>query len=103
MPDLDWDPERARAFADRAVDLWEEFLERLPDLPVAGRWTAKEVRDAVAIDVPDEPMPDDALFAYLRDVIFELLRCCRDIRGSWPTSPARARCRARPPTCSRRG
>ena len=71
VTDLDWDPERARAFADRAVDLWQELLERLPDMPVSGRWTAKEIHDAVAIDVPDEPMPDDALFAYLHDVIFE--------------------------------
>ena len=71
VTDLDWDPERARAFADRAVDLWQELLERLPDMPVSGRWTAKEIHDAVAIDIPDAPMPDDALFAYLHDVIFE--------------------------------
>ena len=71
VPDLDWDPARARAFADRAADLWQELLERLPELPVSGRWTAKEVHDAVALDVPDAPMPDDALFAYLHDVIFD--------------------------------
>ncbi len=71
VTDLDWDPGRARAFADRAVDLWQELLERLPDMPVSGRWTAKEIHDAVAIDVPDAPMSDDALFAYLHDVIFE--------------------------------
>ena len=71
VTDLDWDTERARAFADRAVGMWLEFLERLPDLPVSGRWTAKEIHDAVALDVPDEPMADDALFAYLHEVIFE--------------------------------
>jgi aromatic-L-amino-acid/L-tryptophan decarboxylase len=71
VPDLDWDPNRARAFADRAVDLWQELLERLPELPVSRRWTAKEVHDAVALDVPDAPMPDDALFAYLHDVVFD--------------------------------
>jgi hypothetical protein len=38
---------------------------------VSGRWTAKEIHDAVALDVPDEPMADDALFAYLHEVIFE--------------------------------
>ena len=43
VTDLDWDPERARAFADRAVDLWQELLERLPDMPVSGRWTAEEI------------------------------------------------------------
>jgi aromatic-L-amino-acid decarboxylase len=71
MPDLDWEPERARAFGDQALDLWQELLERLPGLPVSGRWTAKDVHEAVAIDVPDEPMPDAALFAYLHEVIFE--------------------------------
>ena len=71
VPDLDWDPERSRAFGDKALDLWQELLERLPDLPVSGRWTAKEIHDAVAIDVPDAPMSDDALFAYLHEMIFE--------------------------------
>ncbi len=71
MPDLDWDPERSRVFGDRALDLWQELLERLPDLPVSGRWTAKEVHEAVAIDVPDEPMSEEALFAYLHDVVFD--------------------------------
>ncbi len=71
VPDLNWDPARARAFADRAVDLWQELLERLPELPVSGRWTAKEVRGGVAIAVPDAPMSDDALFAYLHGVIFD--------------------------------
>jgi aromatic-L-amino-acid/L-tryptophan decarboxylase len=71
VPDLDWSPERSRDFAERALDLWQELLERLPDLRVSGRWTAKAVHEAVAIDVPDEPMSDDALFAYLHDVVFE--------------------------------
>ena len=71
VPDLDWDPKRARVFADRTVDLWQELLERLPELPVSGRWTAKDVHEAVAIDVPDAPMPDDELFAYLHDVVFD--------------------------------
>ncbi|HEY7401737.1 MAG TPA: pyridoxal-dependent decarboxylase [Actinomycetota bacterium] len=68
--DLDWDPKRARAFADRTVELWEELLERLPSLPVGGRWTSEQVRDAVARDVPDAPMPEDELFAYLHDMVF---------------------------------
>ena len=69
--DLDWDPKRARAFADGAVDIWAELLERLPDLPVRRGWSAEEVREAVAIPVPDEPMPEDELLAYLREVTFE--------------------------------
>jgi aromatic-L-amino-acid decarboxylase len=71
VPDLDWDPKRVRAFTDRTVDLWQELLERLPSLPVGGRWTSEQVRDAVARDVPDEPMPEDELFAYLHDVVFK--------------------------------
>jgi glutamate/tyrosine decarboxylase-like PLP-dependent enzyme len=71
LPDLDWDPKRARAFADRTVDLWEELLQRLPDLPVARRWTAEQVREALAVPVPDEPMPEDELFAYLRSMVFD--------------------------------
>jgi glutamate/tyrosine decarboxylase-like PLP-dependent enzyme len=71
VDDLDWDPKRARAFADRAVDLYQELLERLPSLPVTRPWDAEQVRDAVAIPVPDEPMPEDELFEYLHDVVFE--------------------------------
>ena len=76
VKDLDWDPKRARAFADRTTDLWQELLERLPSLPVARRWTAGQVRDAVAIPVPDQPMPDDELFAYLRDLVFDWSGYC---------------------------
>jgi aromatic-L-amino-acid decarboxylase len=69
--DLDWDPKRGRAFADRTADLWQELLERLPSLPVAGRWTAEQIRDAVSREIPHDPMPDDELFAYLREVTFD--------------------------------
>jgi glutamate/tyrosine decarboxylase-like PLP-dependent enzyme len=69
--DLDWGPRRARAFTDRVAGLYEEFLERLPELPITHGRTAAAVREAVAIDVPEEPMSDDALIAYLRDVVFE--------------------------------
>jgi aromatic-L-amino-acid/L-tryptophan decarboxylase len=71
FPDLDWEPARARAFAERAVDLWEEFLSRLRELPVTRGEDQHAVREAVAIPVPEDPMPDDELFAYLREVIFE--------------------------------
>jgi aromatic-L-amino-acid decarboxylase len=69
--DLDWGPGRARAFTDRVAALHEELLTRLSELPVTHARTAAEVREAVAIDVPEEPMPDDELFAYLHDVVFE--------------------------------
>ena len=71
VADLDWSPERARAFVDRVSDLYEEFLTRLRELPITRGRPATDVREAVAIDVPEEPMPDEELFAYLRDVVFE--------------------------------
>ena len=80
VADLDWDPDRARAFVDRAADLYEELLTRLRELPITHGRSADEVRDAVAIDVPEEPMPDEDLFAYLRDVVFE--------HSVYPGSPA---------------
>jgi aromatic-L-amino-acid/L-tryptophan decarboxylase len=71
LADLDWDPERSRAFTDRAGDLYIEFLTRLRELPVTPGRPAAEVREAVAIEVPEDPMPDDELFAYLRELVFE--------------------------------
>jgi aromatic-L-amino-acid/L-tryptophan decarboxylase len=71
VPDLDWDPERARSFMDRTADIWQELLGGLPDLPIRRRWTAPDVRDAVAISVPDEPMSEDDLIDYLRSVTFD--------------------------------
>ena len=71
VPDLDWDPVRARRFADRTVELWEEFLKRLPTLPVAGSWNAREVASAIRRPVPEEGLPDDELFDYLRSMVFD--------------------------------
>jgi aromatic-L-amino-acid decarboxylase len=71
VAELDWDPHRARRFAERTVDLWEEWLRRLPDLPIHPGEQPADVRVAVARDVPDEPLPDDELFAYLRRAVFE--------------------------------
>ncbi|MCI4354662.1 MAG: pyridoxal-dependent decarboxylase [Thermoplasmata archaeon] len=69
--DLAWEPKRGREFADQAVELWQEVLERLPGMPVGRLLPSESVRDAVAIPVPNEPMPDDELFAYLRGVVFD--------------------------------
>jgi aromatic-L-amino-acid/L-tryptophan decarboxylase len=69
--DLDWDPGRARAFTEGAVEIYEELLRALPMLPVSRRQTGAEVRDAVAIDIPEEPMSPDRLLAYLRDLVLE--------------------------------
>ena len=62
---LAWGPVRARRFADQTVDLWQEFLERLPHLPVAPSGSAAQVAEAVARSIPNEALPDDELFAYL--------------------------------------
>jgi aromatic-L-amino-acid decarboxylase len=71
MTDLDWDADRSRRFADRTVQLWNRWLGRLPDLPVSPGVTPAQVRDALTRDIPDEPMPEDELFAHLRDMIFD--------------------------------
>ena len=69
--DLDWGADQARHFADRAVDLWQEFLERLPSLPVSGAWSSGQVAAGVIHSVPDEPLSEDDLFDYLRQVVFD--------------------------------
>ena len=69
--DLDWDPKRARAFTDGVAGIYEELLTKLRDLPVSGTWGVQEVRDAVVIPVPDEPMPEDELLDYLGRITFD--------------------------------
>ena len=67
--DLAWDPPRARQFADQAIDLCQELLERLSSLPVATPEHEAEVRKMVVRPVPEEPLADDELFGYLKDVL----------------------------------
>ena len=69
--DLDIEPKRARALLDAASELYEEYLERLPDLPIDHRRSVAEVRDLVAVDIPEEGMSDEALIDYLRSVVFD--------------------------------
>jgi aromatic-L-amino-acid/L-tryptophan decarboxylase len=71
VADLAWDADRARRFADRAVDLWQEFLQRLPSLPVSGSWSTEQVAAGVGREIPEEPLSDDELFDYLREVVFD--------------------------------
>ena len=40
-------------------------------MPVARSWGPGAVRDAVAIDIPDEPLDDDELFEHVRSVMFD--------------------------------
>ena len=71
ITDLAWDSSRARQFADQAVDLWQEFLEALPAMPVGTASGQRQIAEAVRLPIRDAPMPDDELFAYLRKVLFE--------------------------------
>ena len=71
VPDLDWDPQRARRFARGASDVFAELIERLPSLPVARRWQQEDVEKALARDIADDPMDDTELLAYLREMVFE--------------------------------
>lgn len=69
--DLDWEPARARDLGERALAIWEELLERLPDLPVSRGRGSDEVRRAVLREVPEEGLPTEELVAYLREVVLE--------------------------------
>ena len=69
--DLAWDSSRARQFADQALDLWQEFLEALPDLPIGNSSGQRQIAEAVRLPIQDAPMPDDQLFGYLRRILFE--------------------------------
>jgi glutamate/tyrosine decarboxylase-like PLP-dependent enzyme len=71
VPDLNWDSNRARRFAEQAADLYAELIERLPGLPVSRGWRREDVEAAVARKVPEEPMDEEDLLAYLREVLLE--------------------------------
>jgi len=72
--DLDWSPERARAFGDRVLELYSGFLAELVDGPVTPPVTTRGVREAVTLDVPDDPLADDELLAHLRAILDQSLR-----------------------------
>jgi aromatic-L-amino-acid/L-tryptophan decarboxylase len=70
--DLDWDSDRARAFADELVGVWTELLESLRDGPViAPHLTREAVLSGLELDVPDEPMPTEQLVAHLRSAVLD--------------------------------
>lgn len=74
VPDLDWPPERARTFGDGVLEIYTSLLADLPTGPVTPRVTTASVREAVAIDVPDEPLGDEELLAYLQTIVDHSLR-----------------------------
>ncbi|MDQ4145990.1 MAG: pyridoxal-dependent decarboxylase [Actinomycetota bacterium] len=69
--DLDLDPKRTRALVDAAADLFQEYLERLPSLPIDRGRTIGEVREAVVVDVPEQGLSDQDLIEYLRGIVFD--------------------------------
>lgn len=72
FPELDWDPKRAREFAEEMVGIWTELLGSLHDGPVSPpHLTHEAVRRAVAVEVPDEPMQRDEIVQYLRSAVLE--------------------------------
>ena len=70
MPTFDVDPKRIRALVDRAGDLVQEYLERLPSLPIDRPRTIDEVRGLVGKPIPAQGVDDEELLAYLRDIVF---------------------------------
>jgi aromatic-L-amino-acid/L-tryptophan decarboxylase len=71
VTDLAWSAERAHSFGGEVLGLWTELLERLPELPVNREYVPAEVGPAVALPVPEEPMPAEDLVAHLRELTFE--------------------------------
>jgi aromatic-L-amino-acid decarboxylase len=69
--DLDWSPDRARRFGAQIVELWGKVLERLRQAPISPRKTEEEVRRAVALPVPEEPMPEARLAEVLASIALE--------------------------------
>jgi glutamate/tyrosine decarboxylase-like PLP-dependent enzyme len=71
VPDLDWDPDTARAFGDGVLDIWQELLTGLRDRAVGRDEGPRQVAAAVWRDIPDEPVPPAALLDHLRSVALE--------------------------------
>jgi aromatic-L-amino-acid/L-tryptophan decarboxylase len=71
VPDLDWDPARARELGAQVVELWTELLARLPDLPVGRDFTTQTVREELDLDVPEEGLSNAELVGRLRPLVFD--------------------------------
>ena len=71
VTDLAWSAEQAHAFGGQVLGLWTELLERLPELPVNRELAPAEVAPAVALPVPEQPMPVDDLVEHLRELTLE--------------------------------
>ena len=71
VTDLAWSPEQARELGAGVLDLWTELLERLPDELVTRERAPLDTAAALALPVPEEPMPTEEVLAYLRELTFE--------------------------------
>ncbi len=71
VDDLDWSRERALELGESVLGIWGELIEKLPSMPVNRRLDREEVKRAVALAVPEEPMSHAALVDYLRALVFE--------------------------------
>ena len=71
VPELDWDPARARELGEEVVGLWTELLTRLPELDVGGDFSAQAVRDRLDLDIPDGGASNDELIRRLRELVFD--------------------------------
>jgi glutamate/tyrosine decarboxylase-like PLP-dependent enzyme len=71
VTDLAWGADAAEDLGGRVLSLWTELIDRLPSLPVAREIAPMEAADALALDIPEEPMPVDDLVAHLRELTFE--------------------------------
>jgi glutamate/tyrosine decarboxylase-like PLP-dependent enzyme len=69
--DLDWSAEDAASLGHGAVDVWEEFLKRLPGLPIHRGVSASEVAAGVAWHVPDAPDDVERLLADTRSLMLD--------------------------------
>lgn len=81
LPDFDWPTDRALGFGRQSLELWAEYLRKLPDLPVAHPQTPTEVRAALSRKVPDQPVSDEELFDHLRELAIE--RSVQIGHGGW--------------------
>jgi aromatic-L-amino-acid decarboxylase len=69
--DLDWEPHRAAELGEAVVGLWGELLETLPERPITRGFEPEDVRAALTLDVPDEPLPLEQLTEHLRALVLE--------------------------------
>ena len=71
LRDLDWSSDQARNLGEGALDLWMDFLETLPRLPIDRALTVGKVKRAVLREVPGNPVPVEELLTYARSVMLE--------------------------------